>query len=253
MSESVEQKKTWLDEAMCDATSPNIVIPEIIDKKKQHVTKIVTCDEKRHINSLLGDNSSALPRRVASLTGPELVALRSEWAAGAMTVQQMCDMWGVSRVELMRESVKWGQRAVRDEYRARLAEGLIDEEAAIGKVANEGFDTLPRDSSAAVDRAVARAVDVVRHHKSDVAEARAMAMSVLRQADDGDLTLPQRATVLDKAVSALAKAITLERQAYGIVDDPAGNTDAVVPLEERLRAYTKSGGILTPPAAGKAA
>ena len=133
---------------------------------------------------------------------------------------------------------------MRDEYRARLAEGLIDPEAAIGRVFHTGLlETLPRDSGAAVDRAVARAVDVVTTHKRDIAEARAMAMDVLRLAGDAEEVPAKRAAILDRAVNALAKAITMERQAYGIVEDAAGGGDAVVPIEERLRAYAASGGL----------
>ncbi len=264
-TEPGSEKKTWLDDASASAN----VMPQNDARRDAGQPAIVIHDSERtltkstfvnthsivgaNIHSLLEDNSSALPRRVASLTGPELIALQVEWGAGAMTVQQMCDMWGVARGDLMKLAERWGARAVRDEYRSRLAEGLIDEEQAIGRVAHVGFDTLPRDSSAAVDRAVARAVDVVRSHKRDIGEARAMAMAVLRQAEDNELTTIQRAGVVEKAVNALAKAITLERQAYGIVDDASGNTDAVVPLEERLRAYTANGGILPKPAAGRAA
>lgn len=108
--------------------------------------------------------------------------MQAEWRAGSMTVGQICDVWRVDRRELLVAAARWGARAVREEYRARLASGLVDPEGAMGAAhAAAGVDRLPRDSSAAVDRAVARAVEVVREHRGDIGEVRALTQALVRE------------------------------------------------------------------------
>ena len=168
-----------------------------------------------------------------------------------MTVGNMCANWGLDRRDLLALAERWGARAVRDEYRARLSAGLVDEEAAFGAgLAAEhggggsvGGDSLPADKSRAVDRAVARAVEVVGRHKVEIGAARSIVVALLDQLRDspGDLTLPQRAAAADKLLSAYAKAVAIERQAHQIADEPGDGGKEHVPLEERLRKYAKHG------------
>lgn len=188
-------------------------------------------------------------RRLASLSGPEMVALRSEWAAGALTIGQMCDVWRVGKEELLAEAARWGKRAVKAEYQARLSAGLVDNEQAFGAVVADGGDLLPRDASQAVDRAVARAVEVVRQHKDEIASARRIVVAMFAELDESEneLTLPQRAAAADKLVNALQKAVMMERQAFQIADEAGdGKAGDHIPLEERLKRYVQHGGLPNP-------
>lgn len=173
-----EQKKTWLDDLAPGMYNANNVDPQSSDSKVIPIGINAQKPGNSPHDVVAQSIEKGGTRGIASLTGAEMVALRGEWSAGALTVGQMCDVWRVEKRDLLKAAEKWGKRALRDEYRARLSAGLVDNEAAFGAVVADGQDFLPKDASQAVDRAVARAVEVVRQHKSDISGSRQLVQAL---------------------------------------------------------------------------
>lgn len=122
-----------------------------------------------------------LHRSIGALNSSELVQFGADWRAGALTIRQLCDRWQLALTDVLKLGDRYGARAVREEYRLRLATGLLDPEAALGAAAGGEQSVLPRDRSAAVDRAVGRAVEVVGAHKVAISGARQLTEALVAE------------------------------------------------------------------------
>lgn len=188
-NEQPQQPSTWLDSQDYHGKStvegmPGLQYHEGVEISTHYVKSDEEAKKKRDFHSkkaLFLDNTANLVRSFGSLTVSEVVQVKGDWQGGALSPTEIAERWRVRREDLLKHAEKWGARGVRELYRSRLSEGLVDPEGALGRAqaGTHGVQMIPRDKSSAIDRAVVIAVEVVREHKADVRDAREQVQALL--------------------------------------------------------------------------
>lgn len=179
---------------------------------------------------------------------PDWEAIEREYRAGQLSVSEIGRQYGVSHTAINKRAKKEGWKRdlsakVRQEVSARLVSDAVS----------------ATNAREAVDLAAARGVEIVRQHRRDIARGRDLTLRLLDELDAtttnvGELeemiseetaddqspkrrdammkavSLPSRAGVI-KDLSTAAKAwVALERQAFGLDEDDAGEGQIIIKI-----------------------
>ena len=204
-------------------------------------------------------------------------AVEIDYRAGILSIRQIARNHGCAHPTIREHAKRHGwERDLGAKVRQRTKEVLERQEAAAagrepstshahatGRVEGEA------EAEAIVDAAARTQVEVVRGHRQAIAKAYKIAEALFTElmvgtegaatvddliavvtANDDNGTrrrplekltgLGTRSGAMRQLTASLRDLVTLERQAFGLDDDDAGNKgDGFIPIEERVKAYAR--------------
>lgn len=145
-------------------------------------------------------------------------SVEREYRAGVLTVREIAAGAGVSHVAVLKRAKAKG-------WTQNLA-GRVKEEIARRLVTSEVTEEVTGNQRQIVEAAALRSVDVILAHRKDIARLRTMAAAMATELEaDGAkdtkdrMALKERATIIESLSRTTARAVVLERQAFGLDDD----------------------------------
>ena len=156
-------------------------------------------------------------------------AIQREYRASILSVREIASMHGISHCTILKRAKKFPGQWVRDlsaRVRAEVTRKLVTDSV-----------TTTGDEDSIVEEASARALSIVRKHRSCIsktAEIEADIFQALHEQrkkpkgkDEKQPAVSTRATTLLALVTAQERRIKLERQAFGISDGAKPDGDQI--------------------------
>lgn len=142
-------------------------------------------------------------------------SVEREYRAGVLSVREIGKAAGVSHVAVLK-------KAKREGWTQNLAARV--KEAVTTKLVTA--DVTIGNQREVIEAVALRSVDVILAHRKDIAKLRAMATAMTAELEaDAEkpvkdrMSLKERASIIESLSRTTARAIVLERQAFGLDDD----------------------------------
>lgn len=192
----------------------------------------------------------------AETDGPDWEAIEHDYRVGVLSVRAIAAKHGChfSTVYSRIEKYDW-KRDLSDKARKR-AQAILSNEAATPENA---ADQASREA-AAVEGAAAQQVEVVRQHRKDLAQLRALQAQLVARAGDrfklksmlkSAAELREASQTIDALARVVGRVIPLERQAFNLDAERGPATEATA-IAQRVKAFQESRQAADKPGAGLA-